>query len=177
MIFRESCKTGLILIIALLFGSCVHSIKPEAKGLQQGHDLKVTIDGKRSVPLTSTVFRNVDFFNRVSHAALWQIESPVSGNPGFYYEIDREVLGEFSSARVIIEKTGSEKVHWEHFYSNLSSPSEEFEPRYTVKAEDFIRGEDATGLASLPPGIYLMRIYVYGSKNWDSQAIFVEVAG
>lgn len=170
-----------LLIIGILFiAGCAGLISPAVfiPGDQphHGNALCVWVDGQRTEPLATSTFNGMNFFNHISGSGLWQVNGNVAAAPELKYQIDYGKLGEFTQAKATFEKfnpTGN--LHWETYYSNLSAPTSEFEPGYNVASSHFQTAESDQVLNALPSGTYLVRLFVYGNKDWDTQAVFVSI--
>jgi hypothetical protein len=172
-------KKILFIIVTGLMSSCgfLFANKPISNEPHQGNHIKVWIDGERSQALTEPVFNGVNFFKYISGPGLWFVDDSVSGKPQFEYSFDDTVLGKFVEAKATIERhTPESYLGWETIYTNLSIPSADFAPGYTIPSSHFQLGEDDKMLESLPSGTYLVRLFVYGEKDWDSQVIFMMVS-
>lgn len=165
----------LILLVPIFFTCCV-SIVPIKDVPHEGYGLKVWIDGKRTYPIDVPVYQGLNFFQHVSGPGLWKIDNTVSGNPVFEYAIDKDKLGLFVEAKATFEKLKENEAGIsEPFYSNLSGYTSDFQPGYSVMAENFQTAESDDVIAELPSGKYLVRLFVNGSKEWDSQTIFINI--
>ena len=163
------------LLVILAISNC-SVVVPFKQADHEGYDLKVWIDGKRTHPMDMPVFQGLNYFQHISGPGLWKIDSPVSGQPVFEYTFDSAKLGQFVEAKATFEKLREHEAGlFEPFYSNLSGYTSEFSPGYAIKADNFQTAESDEVISRLPAGNYLVRIFVSGSKGWDSQAIFVHI--
>ena len=173
---RSKFKILLISATLALISCGLRKVPLVRGGPHEGYDISVWIDGTQSSPKDSAVFLDKDYFSQVGGDRLWEVDSSISSQPKFEYRVDREIIGDVTSARAMLESPSKDgKGIWDPIYFNLSDPSDEFQPGWVVESENFEYADGKKAPDGLPSGTYLVRFFVYGTKSWDTQNIFVRV--
>lgn len=140
---------------------------------REGHCVAVAVNGQRTVPLTRPTKKALKAYEEVSHYA---------DDTG--YEVPEPIVGELDVAASMV--AGAESVLGANAQADVQIvPLEavEIETEQHLVAEPSVRigGQAAVVVANvlqsntLPPGKYLLRVKLRGSKNWDRQTIFFTV--
>ena len=140
---------------------------------REGHCVGVTVNGQQSVALTRATKKLLKSLEEVSH----YVDDTA-------YEIPRPIQGELDVAGAMVSgsqpwfgETGQLEVQV------IPLQEVEIETRDAVVADPSVRvsGQAVLGKARfmednhLPPGRYLLRVKIRGSKNWDRQTVFLTV--
>ena len=137
------------------------------KGEREGFNLTVMIDDTETVP---------DKY--VAGEKFWKVP-PCKPTPTIFFQLDREILGDFKSATLTINPVVDGKIERTNVWEYVGE--DKLEPDKNITLNKFNHystgGKFQKGIESLPVGKYIFNLRIEGSgaAKWDGRAIEVEI--